>query len=577
MISDLKIIGYSVVTLIKESYYAKSYRVKDKSGRNYFLKLIDYEKVNKKHIYEENELLEVEILKRLNHPNITKYHESGIIHINLKKYIYLVCDYISGETAFQHLEREGGFSIYYAKKIIIDVLKALSYLHKLSTPVIHNEITTQNIMLDLSKSIPVAKLIDFKSAQLHNSKDEVSDLNTLSAFYKAPEAFNGVHSIATDIYSVGALLYNLIFRQPPYFIDISNEIIYHNERMVNSILSARQQDLPIIKKDIFEFDKNLKAIIEKALNENPNERFKNAEEFISALENNNCKLSKKGKKGYQPKLKRERGFAAIAGMNNLKHILTIEVINAIKEHEKYSRYGLTIPNGILLYGPPGCGKTFFAKHLAEEIEFNFIEVKPSAIKSKYVNASQENISKLFQKAVEESPTIIFFDEINELVPKRDSNVHEMSRSVVNEMLAQMDRTGEKGVFIIGATNFPDMIDEAILRSGRIDKKYYIGPPDDLERKELFKMYLKNRPCNSNIDYNQLSKLTKQYIAADIKLIVDDASRQALINDETISEETLEENIRKTPPSISVDELSKYSHLNSKDNSKKSNRPKIGFN
>ena len=97
-------------------------------------------------------------------------------------------------------------------------------------------------------------------------------------------------------------------------------------------------------------------------------------------------------------------------------------------------------------------------------------VTPATLKSRYVNASQENIAKMFKEAEENAPTIIFIDEINELVPNRDGDVHEMSKSAVNEMLAQMDRTGEKGIFIIGATNYPHMIDPAILRAGRLDKK-----------------------------------------------------------------------------------------------------------
>lgn len=106
---------------------------------------------------------------------------------------------------------------------------------------------------------------------------------------------------------------------------------------------------------------------------------------------------------------------------------------------------------MLLYGPPGCGKTFFAKHFAEEVGFNFICITPATLKSRYVNTTQENIAKMLEEAEQKAPTIIFIDEINELTPNRENDVHEMSRSAVNEMLAQMDRTGEKLIFIVGAT------------------------------------------------------------------------------------------------------------------------------
>ena len=115
---------------------------------------------------------------------------------------------------------------------------------------------------------------------------------------------------------------------------------------------------------------------------------------------------------------------------------------------------------------------------------------------------------MFRDAEENAPTIIFIDEINELVPNRDSDVHEMSRSAVNEMLAQMDRTGERGIFIIGATNYPDMIDPAILRSGRLDKKYYLAPPDKDARMAMFELHLKKRPYDFGLDFNRLAELTE---------------------------------------------------------------------
>jgi transitional endoplasmic reticulum ATPase len=205
-------------------------------------------------------------------------------------------------------------------------------------------------------------------------------------------------------------------------------------------------------------------------------------------------------------------------------------------------------------------------------------ITPSTIKSRFVNASQENIAKMFEEAEKNAPTIIFIDEINELLPNRDSNAHEMSKSAVNEMLAQMDRTGEKGIFIIGATNYPDQIDPAMLRSGRLEKKFYIGPPDFEARKLLFEMYLKNRPTDFGIDFDQLSRLTEYYVSADIELLVNEASRTALKSKSRITMKILEEVIKQTTPSVPLQELKKYEVIKSKlkgeDNDKGSN--KIGF-
>ena len=131
--------------------------------------------------------------------------------------------------------------------------------------------------------------------------------------------------------------------------------------------------------------------------------------------------------------KKGEGFAAVAGMDELKRQMREEVIEPLHNPEEYQRYGVTIPYGMLLYGPPGCGKTFFAKHFAEEVGFNFMCITPATLKSRYVNTTQENIAKMFKEAEEKAPTVIFIDEMNELVPNRDSDgVHEMSRSAVNE-------------------------------------------------------------------------------------------------------------------------------------------------
>jgi transitional endoplasmic reticulum ATPase len=187
---------------------------------------------------------------------------------------------------------------------------------------------------------------------------------------------------------------------------------------------------------------------------------------------------------------------------------------------------------------------------------------------------------MFEEAEKNAPTIIFIDEINELLPNRDSDAHEMAKSAVNEMLAQMDRTGEKGIFIIGATNYPDMIDPAMLRSGRLDKKFYLPPPDFEARKSMFEMYLKNRPLDFGIDYDQLSKITEHYVSADIELLVNEASRLALKTKSRISMKILEEVIKNTKPSVPLQELKKYEVIKAKMDGEnieqKNERPRIGF-
>ena len=157
----------------------------------------------------------------------------------------------------------------------------------------------------------------------------------------------------------------------------------------------------------------------------------------------------------------------------------------------------------------------------------------------------------------------------------------MSKNAVEAMLAEMDRTGEKGIFVLCATNYPDKIDSALLRAGRLDKKFYLSPPDFEARKSMFEMYLKSRPIDFGIDYDKLAKLTENYVSSDIKdLIVDEASRQALKIKSRITMKILEEVIKNTKPSVPLHELKKYEVIKAKmageNVEQKNERPRIGF-
>ena len=577
---------YTVVFPHKEGSYAETYRVRDAGGKLRFLKLIYYSKLQYSQFDKDGSIIEVEVAKKLNHPNVCKYVDSGKLIANGQQLAYIVMEFVSGETLDKRIARED-LSVYEIKQVTKALLSALQFLHSQATPIIHNEVTIQNLMLDLSGTLENLKLIDFGYARFLNQEPAKPNLKQLNPFYMSPERLNGVSSVQSDLFSVGVILYQLIFDELPWFFDASR---MNNQQIVEKLQAEREHALRMPSIDMFELDEQLLNIIIKALIIEVEDRFQNAEEFIKAL-NGEIKIEKsqpkqKIKEGevkdvsIPHKVAKGEGFAAIAGMGDLKELLKREVIDVILNPEEYARYGLTIPNGMLLYGPPGCGKTFFAKHFAEEVGFNYMEVKPSTLKSKWVNATQENIGKMFAEAEENAPTIIFIDEMNELVPNRDNgNVHEMSLGAVNEMLAQMDRTGEKGIFIIGATNYPNMIDPAILRAGRLDKKYYLAPPDKKARELMLKMYLEMRPYDFGIDYEHLADLTKNYVSADLKLIVDDASRKALVNRTKITQQILEDVIASTRPSISEKEIQKYERIKAEMNGEKeeiNKRPKIGF-
>ena len=584
-----KLASYTVTFPHKQGSYAETYRVKDAAGKTRFLKLINYSKLNRNQIDDSGRVVEVEIAKHLNHPNLCKCIDSGSLMLNGGQCAYLVTEYVSSETLSQKIIRDGDLSVYEIKQIAKSVLSALSYIHSQPVPIIHGEVTIQNVLLNLVGGLDSLKLIDFGHACYLNQPPAKPYLNELNAFYLAPERFSGVSQVQSDLYSVGVMMYQLLYGELPWFIDVSR---VKNEDKVDAILAEHDKELKLPQIDKFELDDQLINCIVKALSYDVEDRFQTADDFIKAI-NGEIKVERQSAKkkilsqqnSYDKKIsqiqkRKGEGFAAIAGMDDLKKQLQEEVIEPLNNPDEYRRYGVTIPNGMLLYGPPGCGKTFFAKHFAEEVGFNFMCITPATLKSRYVNASQENIANMFKEAEKNAPTIIFIDEMNELVPNREDDVHEMSRGAVNEMLAQMDRTGEKGVFIIGATNYPHMIDPAILRAGRLDKKYYVGVPDFVARKALFELYLKNRPYDFGLDYDELSKLTENYVSADIQLIVNDAARTALKRRSKITMALLKDSISGVRPSLDSKELQRYKAIKAKmdgeEINKTANRPQIGF-
>ena len=580
-----KIDEYLISFPLKQSSYAETYRVKDSTNKTCFLKLIDYSKLNHNQIDDAGNILEIEISKQCNHHNLCRYIDSGHIMVNGGQRAYLVMEYVSGETLSQRIVREGELGVYEIKQVAIHILKALQYLHSLPRPVVHGDITMQNVLLNLTGSWEDLKLIDYGHARYLDQQPTKLDLDVLNPFCLAPECFSGVLQVQSDIYAVGVLMYQLLYGELPWFIDLSR---FRKQDRIDAILVEREKELNIPDIERFELDDQLVNCVIKALAYDVENRFQSAEEFINAI-NGELKVDRQStrKKIYSETFseksgpiktseKKSEGFSAIAGMEELKAQLREEVIEPLHHPEEYKRYGVTIPNGMLLYGPPGCGKTFFAKHFAEEVGFNFMCITPAALKSKYVNATQENIAKMFLEAEEKAPTIIFIDEINELVPNRESGVHEMSRSAVNEMLAQMDRTGEKGIFIIGATNYPHTIDPAILRAGRLDRKYYIGAPDKEARKALFELYLKSRPYDFGLDYDELAMLTESYVSADIQLIVNDASRAALKLHSRITMDLLRAAIKDIRPSLSVSELEKYQEIKALMEGEEPQKRRVGF-
>lgn len=578
--------SYIVTFPIKEGSYAQTYRVKDGLDNNYFLKLIDYAKLHHTQFDDNGSILEIEIAKQLKHPNITSYHDSGEIWIDGKRYAYLVLDFIAGETVAQQTTREQRCSVYDAKQITLGVLNGLKYLHGMENPIIHNEITIQNIMLDMSNGIAVPKIIDFGYARYQNQSISAFMKDGLNPFYLAPETLNGVYSVQSDLFSVGVMLYHLLYGMLPYHIDISK---YKEDRnaLISAILDARNRPLKLPNTTMFEMDEQLLNTMVKAMAMKQEDRFQSADEFIKAI-NGELKIEEftptNGEDNSDGSIivnrKVGNGFADVAGMAALKEQLQSDVIDVIQSPEQAKELGITIPNGLLFYGPPGCGKTFFAEKFAEEAGFNYKYIKCSDVASPYIHGGQGKIAAIFDEARKNAPTILFFDEIDSMVKDRSKHNNVSEAGEVNEFLAQLNNCGEDGVLVIGATNKPTEIDDAALRAGRLECKYYIPQPDLETRTSIFEINLSKRKCDFGIDYEKLAKLTENYISADIKMIIDNAARLTFKRKlKKITQQILEEVIAESKPTISLDIIKKHEEIRDKFQGIKKKEPqrRIGFN
>jgi transitional endoplasmic reticulum ATPase len=276
------------------------------------------------------------------------------------------------------------------------------------------------------------------------------------------------------------------------------------------------------------------------------------------------------------------GWDEIGGLEEAKRSLREGIQLPLRHPEAFKRLGIRPANGFLLYGPPGTGKTLLAKAVAREAEANFIATKSSDLLSKWYGESEQQISRLFGRARQVAPTVIFIDEIDSLVPERGGGLGEpaVTERVVNTLLAEMDGLEDlRGVVVVGATNRPALLDPALLRPGRFDELVYVSVPNLEGRLQILKIHTQSMPLASDVDLNQLAERTHGYTGADLEDLTRRAGLNALRENLEATDVTMrlfEDALQETRPSVTPEMEREYEELADQLKRESPRSGKIGF-
>lgn len=580
-----KIGNYWVKSIIKSNTYTETYRVEDADSHPYFLKLFLLKNLPLQLLNDSTKVVkEIEYSSRLQHRNIVSFIDKGSVSREDGDFQYYVTNYFGGAILADYVNRAGKLCEDESVKIFRDILNGLQYLHSQTPMLFHNDIDASNIIL--SENNNEAILIDLGHVSERCTGSVHFDTSDLNVLYHAKETMVGIFDERGDLFSACAVLYFMLSGKSPWEDAVLTTEGSYKDRFKELWQYRKTNTLDI---DSLSVSKKMKHILRKGLEEKADDRFASVKEIIDILDGNTTKKEDDSKSKersqththeqnhgpnhveFQIKKGNGKGFEDIAGMSELKDSLNKQVVFVIKNKEVADEYKITPPNGMLLYGPPGCGKTFFAEKFAEETGFSYLLVKSSDLASSYVHGSQEKIRQLFDQAEKNSPIVVCFDEFDALVPDRSWN--NVSSEEVNEFLSQMNNCSKRGIFIVATSNRPDKIDPAVLRTGRIDKMVYVPLPDFEARKEMFAIHLKGRPQEDGIDLDELARKTEGYIASDIAYIVNDSAMVAAFTRTKISGNHLTTSIQNTHPSVRTDVMKTYEDIRKK--MEDNNRRNIG--
>ena len=581
---------YTVAMFLKEGMCNENYRVLDDNGKSFFMKLFDMQRVPELLVDSEFGVKEIAVYHKLQVGGMSRLHTDGAVEIEGKRFCYLITEYFGGELLSEVISRKEILDAQEALRYTLAIAEGLKEMH--AAGLVHNDITPSNIIFTEVSAKAKARIIDLGHTCEPIDGQPPFFTSDLDPFCRAPETYNNVYNMAGDVFSLAAVAYTMLTGKMPWQYDISD---HTDVEKIRDTLRAKRIMTPLEISEKENLSEHFRNAITQTLKASEKKRM-TLEQFVDAIQGKmpvkKAEVeSEKRKMATESRHEREdemrvsveaerrsgNGFDGVAGMQELKKMMREKIIFVLKNKDLAEKYKLTPPNGMLLYGPPGCGKTFFAEKFAEESGFNFINIKSSDLGSTYIHGTQGKIAELFKKAEEKTPTVICFDEFDALVPNRSGIDNNNLSGVVNEFLSQLNNCAKRGLFVICTSNRPDKIDPAVLRTGRIDKMVYVPMPDEDARREMFRLHLAGRPCE-NIDCDRLAKLTEDYISSDISFIVNDSAITPALSDSMITQELMENCIRCNRPSLSREIVKSYERMRETfgDTVAGNARPHIGF-
>jgi transitional endoplasmic reticulum ATPase len=538
-----KIGKYTVNSFIKKGAVAESYTVYGSDDMLYFCKVFDMGNMGSSLLFEGKEVFEIVFCKELSedaNDNVVRYVDNGGFHKGNKDYHYLVTEFYQGELLDQSVEKDGVFDMEDAVQITLCVLNGLRYMH--SKALLHNDITPSNIMLkELEDGMLLPTIIDLGHVSTMVLGRPNFFLGDLAPFFRAPETFRGIFTPKSDVFSVGALLYFLLFGKAPWEVDLTE--CGDDKNMIKAKVREARKEALVLDTEEIHLPDFLKEILKKALSLRVVSRFSSADAFFDTLVE---RLTPENGVGEEA-VGTGNGFDQVAGRDELKEQLRKEVIFAVQHPDKAKLYHLPPVNGILLYGPPGCGKSLVAESFANELGFTYMVLKGSEFGNIYQPGALDNLQRIIDAATLKAPFVLVIDEIEYLIP--NTGTENITKESV-ATLSLMSNCSEKGILLVATSNQPDQLDPFLMRPGCIDRIFFVSQPDFEARKEIFKKHLTDRPCEE-IDYDELARLSEDFVAGDITETVNEAAMTAAYMDVPISQKILVDVLKYKNPTYST--------------------------